>query len=112
MDYFEVMGVGMFLEHDDPNPRKGVHLVWAGEKVRPEHELPAPGINERETLDPDKQVVSLPGLVRMKLMANRDHDRTHLRDMIDVNLVGREMLRDLPAELASQLNVLLTEAGR
>src|SRR5208283_3077326 len=25
-DYFEVMGVGMFLEHPDPNPRKAVHL--------------------------------------------------------------------------------------
>ncbi|MBL8793402.1 MAG: hypothetical protein JNM56_05840, partial [Planctomycetia bacterium] len=34
MDYFEVVDVGMFLEHDDPNPRKGVHLVWAGEKVK------------------------------------------------------------------------------
>jgi hypothetical protein len=34
-DYFEVMGVGMFLERGDPNPRKGIHLLWAGEKVRP-----------------------------------------------------------------------------
>src|SRR5262249_20767022 len=37
LDYFEVVGVGMFLERDDPNPRKAVHLVWAGEKVRPEY---------------------------------------------------------------------------
>src|SRR5438094_1120607 len=35
MDYFETMGVGMFLERADPNPRGAVHLVWAGEKVRP-----------------------------------------------------------------------------
>jgi len=35
MEYFEVMGVGMFLDEADPNPRRGVHLVWAGEKVRP-----------------------------------------------------------------------------
>src|SRR5262245_28323493 len=27
MDYFEVLGVGMFLEQSDPNPRKAVHLV-------------------------------------------------------------------------------------
>src|ERR1700739_4720649 len=33
MEYLEVLGVGMFLERDDPNPRRGVHLVWAGEKV-------------------------------------------------------------------------------
>src|SRR2546430_131646 len=35
MDYFEVVGVGMFLEQDDPNPRQGVHLLWAAEKARP-----------------------------------------------------------------------------
>src|SRR3954453_19469818 len=32
LDYFEVVGVGMFLERDDPNPRKGVHLLWAGSR--------------------------------------------------------------------------------
>src|SRR5262245_37422482 len=44
LDYFELMGVGMFLEQNDPNPRHGVHLIWAGEKVRPEYSLPSPGI--------------------------------------------------------------------
>jgi hypothetical protein len=112
MDYFEVIDVGMFIEHDDPNPRKAVHIVWAGERVRPEHPLPAPKIDESEVLAPGKPVVTLPGLVRMKLMANRDHDRAHLRDMIDVNLVDRGMLHDLPTELADRLNALLTEAGR
>ena len=29
---FEVMGVGMFLDRNDPNPRHAVHLVWANEK--------------------------------------------------------------------------------
>jgi hypothetical protein len=41
LDYFEVVGVGMFLERSDPNPRKAVHLLWAGEKVRPEYPLPS-----------------------------------------------------------------------
>ena len=50
MDYFEVMGVGMFLDCDDPNPRHAVRLVWAGEKVRPDHELPAPTIDQRQSL--------------------------------------------------------------
>src|SRR5713226_7270748 len=72
LEYFEVMGVGMFLERADSNPRKAVHLLWAGEKVRPEYPLPSPGIDESEMLEPGKHVVTLPGLVRMKLMANRD----------------------------------------
>src|SRR5687767_13961691 len=41
MDYFEVLGVGMFIERENPNPRQAVHLIWAGEKVRPEYPLPS-----------------------------------------------------------------------
>ena len=57
-------------------------------------------------------MVSLPGLVRMKLLAGRDQDRLHLRDMIDVGLIGRELLAGLTPELAKRLEVLLAEAGR
>ncbi|MGO8690697.1 MAG: nucleotidyl transferase AbiEii/AbiGii toxin family protein [Thermoguttaceae bacterium] len=112
MDYFEVMGVGMFLDRQDPNPRHAVHLVWAGERVRPEYELPSPAVDECEELSAGLPVVSLAGLVRMKLLANRDQDRLHLRDLIDVGLVGRELLADLPPGLATRLDLLLVEAGR
>jgi hypothetical protein len=112
MDYFEVVGVGMFLERDDPNPRQAVHLIWAGEKVRPEYSLPAPPIDQRQTLEPGTQVVSLPALVLMKLLSNRDQDRLHLRDLIEVDLVTRAFLKDLPQELAARLDALLTDAGR
>jgi hypothetical protein len=111
-EYFEVMDVGMFLERADPNPRHGVHLLWAGEKVTPKDLLPSPTIDERQEVAPGVLVVPLPALVCMKLMANRDHDRTHLRDMIDVGLVGRDMLAGLPPELAQRLDALLTETGR
>jgi len=112
MDYFELLGVGMFLERDDPNPRHAVHLVWASEKVRPEYELSSPPIDERQELSPGLPVVSLPGLVRMKLLYNRDRDRVHLADMIEVGLIGREMLAGLTPELARRLDGLLSEAGR
>jgi len=112
MEYFEVLGVGMLLERDDPNPRRAVHLVWAGEKVRPEYPLPSPDVEEAQPLEPGKPVVSLWGLICMKLMANRDQDRVHLRDLIDVGLVGRQMFSGLPPELAERLDALLTEMGR
>jgi len=112
MDYFEVMGVGMFLDHDDPNPRHAVHLVWAGEKVRASYDFPSPTIDQREMLEGQVPVVSLAGLVLMKLLSNRDQDRVHLRDMIDVGLVTRDMLDHLPPQLAPRLNPLLTESGR
>src|SRR5207249_790251 len=106
------LDVGMFLERTDPNPRYGVHLLWAGEKVKAESLLPSPGLDERLEFEPGKPVVPLAALVRMKLMANRDQDRVHLRDMIDVDLMDRSMLQGLPAELAERLDALLTEAGR
>jgi hypothetical protein len=112
MDYFEVLGVGMFLDRNDPNPRHAVHLVWAGEKVRPEYEHPSPSIEDRQTLAPGLHAVSLAGLVLMKLQANRDQDRVHLRDMIDVGLVGRDLMLQLPPELAARLESLLFEFGR
>jgi hypothetical protein len=112
LEYFEVMGVGMFLDQADPNPRCGVHIVWAGERVRPHYESASPTIDQRETLAGDVSVVSLAGLVAMKLQANRDQDRVHLRDMIDVGLVARDLLQRLPKPLAARLEVLLVEQGR
>lgn len=111
MEYCEILGVGMFLESSDPNPRKAVHLVWAEEKVRPDYALPSPAVDSGLELEPGKSVVPLVDLVKMKLMANRDQDRVHLRDMIDVGLVDRSMQANLPAELAQRLDLLLTDAG-
>jgi len=112
MDYFEVMGVGMFLDRRDPNPRHAVHLLWAGEKVRPNYALASPTIDQRQKLPNDLSVVALPGLVQMKLLSYRDQDKVHLRDMIDVGLVDRELIEGLPPTLAERLDALLSESGR
>ncbi len=48
----------------------------------------------------------------MKLMANREQDRLHLRDLIDVGLADRPLLAALPTELAARLTTLLDEQGR
>lgn len=109
LDYFELMGVGMFLERDDPNPRHGVHLVWAGEKVRLDSVLPAPTIQERQRLESGTSVIALPALVKMKLTSFRTRDRVHLRDMIDVGLITRDAMDDLPPELAARLELVFAE---
>jgi hypothetical protein len=111
-DYFEVLGVGMFLDRADPYPRKAVHLVWAGEKVKAQYPLPSPPVESRTELEPGRHVVNLPELIRMKLMANRHHDLAHLTDLIDVGLVTRAHLADLPPDLAARLESLLHEQGR
>ncbi len=45
--------------------------------------------------------------MRMKLTSFRDKDRTHLRDMIGVELIDKSWLAKLPGELASRLKEIL-----
>ncbi|MCS7045807.1 MAG: hypothetical protein NZO58_05580 [Gemmataceae bacterium] len=111
-DYFEVLGVGMFRDRANPHPRQAVPLLWAGEKVRPEHPLPAPPPEASEELEPGTFVVALPALVRMKLMCFCDQNCVHLQDMIEVGLIARDQHEALPPELAARLAALLTAAGR
>lgn len=111
MEYHFVNGIGMFLERVNPSPRHGVHLVWAGEQIRDGDVVKAPPITEAERVPPGMAVISLKALVTMKLLANRDHDRTHLRDMIEAKLVARDILTELPPELSPRLTTLLDEMG-
>lgn len=110
-EYFETLGVGMLLDRNDPNPRHAVHLVWADERVRASDEHATPRVENLQLLDERYHIVSLADLVLMKLSANRDQDRVHLRDMIGVGLIDRELWRQLPGDLQPLLDRLLSEAG-
>jgi hypothetical protein len=46
-------------------------------------------------------------VVHMKLLSNRDKDRTHLRDLIGVGLVDQSWLAKLPPVLADRLQGIL-----
>src|SRR5437763_13068820 len=72
-------GVDMFVDGPEAKARDAVHVVIAGEKVRPDYALPAPDVLEAEAA-PGFRVVALDALVRMKLTSFRDRDRVHLRD--------------------------------
>ncbi|MCP4246824.1 MAG: nucleotidyl transferase AbiEii/AbiGii toxin family protein [bacterium] len=112
LTHVEVHGVSMFLDRRRPNPKTGVHLVFAGELVRP-HETHAP---------PDPagavpgaggyQVVDLPALVSMKLQAYRDVDRVHIRDLLSVGLIDPELVQSLPPDLRSRLDDIQQAPGR
>ncbi|WP_165219205.1 nucleotidyl transferase AbiEii/AbiGii toxin family protein [Aquisphaera insulae] len=104
--YRHVASLDIFLDGPDARPRDAVRLVFAGERVRPDHVMPAPEIAESEPSEAFR-VVRLDALVRMKLTSFRDKDRTHLRDMIDVGLVDASWLPRLPEVLRPRLQVLL-----
>lgn len=104
-------GIPMLVEIDNPSPKRGVHFLWANQKVKPHDPHPTPAV-EASVWFQDVPVVALPELIKLKLMANRDHDRAHIRDLIDLGLVGREMLAQLPADLAAKLAWFLDDMGK
>jgi hypothetical protein len=101
-----VAGMDMFLDGPMAKARDAVHVVFAGEKVRPESLQPAPDITESEQSG-SFRVISLEALVRMKLTSFRDKDRTHLRDLLDVGLIDVSWCQRLPMELAARLQALV-----
>ena len=101
-----VAGIEMFLDGPKASARDAVHLVFAAEKVRPEHPAPAPDVTESEATT-SFRLLTLDALVRMKLTSFRDKDRTHLRDLIEVGLVDSSWVTKLPSALAERLQNLL-----
>jgi hypothetical protein len=102
----ELLDVVMFRDGPEGKPSEAVHLLFAGEKTRPDHPLPAPDI--QTVADPGEfRVLALEPLVTMKLLSNRDKDRTHLRDLIGVGLVDVSWLPKVPPELAERLKQIL-----
>lgn len=103
-----VMDVVCFIDGPGGSPRDAVHLLFANEKVRESYPVPTADVTEQERAD-DYAVVSLEALVRMKLNAFRDKDRTHLRDLISLGLVDGSWLPRLHAEHAARLEQLLAD---
>lgn len=99
-------GLEMFLDSPTGKARDAVHIVFANEKVRPEEALANPDVSESEDAGLF-QVIGLEALVRIKLTAWRDKDRTHLRDLIDVGLIDATWRNNLPPVLADRLRQLL-----
>lgn len=66
----------VFLDGPDGKPSQGLHILFAGEKVRSEYVASAPDVDESEEMQ-DFRAIGLEALVRMKLTSFRDKDRTH-----------------------------------
>jgi hypothetical protein len=107
-NYHEVLGIHVFLDGAKGNVRSGVHVLFAGEKVRGDYTQPAPDLTETAMEGQGRyRIVSLEALVRMKLTSFRLKDRVHLQDLIGVGLIDRSWLAQLPPELASRLQEVL-----
>lgn len=99
-------GIEMFLDGPGASPRDAVHVVLAGEKVRPDSPLPTPDVTESEPAE-GFLLLRLEALVVMKLTAFRDKDRMHLRDLIELGLLNAGWLARVPPEVRGRLEELL-----
>lgn len=104
--YRRAAGIELFLDRDAKSPRQAVHIVFAGEMVRAGEPAANPDVDESTEMGAFR-VLNLEALVRIKLTAFRDKDRTHLRDFIDVGLIDPSWTSRLQPELAVRLQLLL-----
>jgi len=101
-------GIDLFLDGPDAKARDAVHIVIAGEKVRPDYPTSAPDVAQFDRPGSGSlRVLSLDALVRMKLTSFRRKDQVHLQDMLEVGLIDSTWTGKFDAELASRLQLLI-----
>ncbi len=102
LQHRDVAGVDMLVRPDQPSGRRAIHLVFAGEKVRPEDPAPIPELGTARRMK-DLRLVPLADLVRMKLTSFRIKDQMHLKDLDEARLIVPEMEAGLLPVLAERL---------
>jgi hypothetical protein len=106
--YQHSAGLDLFLDGPDSKARDAVHVLFAGERVRPEYLLSTPDVSETISIE-NHRTLTLEALARMKLTSFRDKDRMHIRDMIDVGLIDKSWCNRFPPEFAARLQQLFDD---
>ena len=106
--YHRLLDVDAFVDGPQGRSSEGLRLLYAGERVRPDHEHVMPELDESERAA-EFQVVSLEAIVRMKLISNCRKDQVHLLDMIGVGLLDATWPARFPPPLGERLQVLLDD---
>ncbi len=106
--YHHVWGVDAFIDGPQGKPSEGVHLLFAGEKLKPSDLQELPTLEESERAI-EFQVISLEGITRMKLIAWRRKDQVHLLDLIGVGLLDATWPSRFTPALGARLQQLLDD---
>ncbi len=107
--FAEVAGVSLFLDGPAGSPGRGVHLIFAGEKVRAGYAVPAPEVSAAVSGAGGLSVLGLEALVTMKLTSYRRKDQVHVQDLIGVGLIDGTWPARLPPPLGDRLQALLDD---
>jgi hypothetical protein len=106
--HHHLLDVETFIDGPEGRPSEAVHILFAGEKVKPENEFALPDVDESERAA-EFQVTTLPALVRMKLTSYRRKDQVHLLDLIGVGLIDATWPARFPQPLGDRLQQLLDD---
>ena len=99
-------GINIFVDGPHGKAREALHILFAGEPVKPADPAPAPELTAAQMLD-GYRIMNLDRLITMKLTAFRLKDRVHLLDMIDVGLIDAATLERVPPVLRPRLEEIL-----
>lgn len=102
LQFRHVAGVDMLVPAGKPSARRAVHLVFTGEKVRPEYPAATPEFGAYRTVK-GLRLIPLADLVRMKLTSFRANDEAHLKDLDEVGMITPEIEATLSPPLAQRL---------
>jgi hypothetical protein len=105
----DLRSITLFVDPNEPNRKTGVHLIWAGERVRPSYVHAAPTPDEAVRIEDRFAVLSVAALVRMKLTSLRDIDRVHVADLKSAGLIDEQIHRVLPADLRERLDRIVPD---
>jgi hypothetical protein len=101
-EHRHVAGEDMLVQAQAPSARRAVHLVFSGEKVRPEYAEPAPDLGPYRTIR-GLRLIPVADLVRMKLTSFRASDETHVKDLDEAGAITPEIEAGLSPVLTERL---------
>jgi hypothetical protein len=102
LQHRNVGGADMLVRAGMPSAHRAVHLVFSGEKVRPEYPEATPGLGPYHEIK-GLRLIPLGDLVRMKLTSFRASDEAHLKDLDEAGLITPEIEAALSPVLAGRL---------
>jgi len=100
--YRHAAGIDMLMDGEKPSARSAVHLLFTGERVRPEDAESVPASQPVPTQE-GILIAPVGDLVRMKLTSFRLKDKVHIQDLDGVGLITAEIEASLPEALRERL---------
>jgi hypothetical protein len=105
LEYQHTAGADMLVQRESPSAKRAIHLVFTGEKVRPDYEAPVPDLSESRNLG-GMRLIPLSALIRMKLTSFRLKDQAHLKDLDEAGLITPEMETCLTPKMRQRLHAV------